>query len=520
MDKKPGFRISLSTFAAITVILIAFFTYFKGYDQPAKLFWDENYHIASAQKYLHEVHFLELHPPLGKMLLALGEKILRPNAASDQFLTIMHIPHETLPEGFSVAGYRLIPAFLGWMTALIVFLIFLEITKSSILSLLLSSLYLFDNALIVHSRGAMLEAPHLFFILLTILCVLKLRVLNDNGARRFLLWSALCGVSFACVMTIKVTGLILILLAPFLLFNLKNTPKRIFYFLLTSIPFFLATYVSIWCLHFSIAKKVIVNLENNGYFVDDFEYRRIIDEGSYLSPASFYKLWKTQQFDYIQKYNAGVPKLNLCSGEEKGSPSYFWPIGARSINYRWEKADNNEYRYLYLQSNPVIWFGALLGVITAASLSIASILVPLALPLKNRGLIFTFLALYFGYLVGVSIPGRVMYLYHYFIPLIFAYILLALVIVEISKMFSFSVGHPVKILISTIFAALSFWSFRLYSPLTYYKPISASQLRSLAIIPLWDLGCEACSPGDAPHVDLQMHHSHTVASSHLLTYKE
>src|SRR4030042_2579443 len=64
---------------ALIVLLISFFTFFHNYHQPDKLFWDENDHLPSAEKYLQGVMFMECHPPLGKLLIALGEAIISPN---------------------------------------------------------------------------------------------------------------------------------------------------------------------------------------------------------------------------------------------------------------------------------------------------------------------------------------------------------------------------------------------------------------------------------------------------------
>ncbi len=71
-------------FYFILILLISYFTYFSGYYNPAKEFWDENYHIASAQKYIDGVAYMETHPPLGKLLIALGEVIKHPNDAIDK----------------------------------------------------------------------------------------------------------------------------------------------------------------------------------------------------------------------------------------------------------------------------------------------------------------------------------------------------------------------------------------------------------------------------------------------------
>ena len=58
-------------FYSVIVLAVSYFTYFKNYDYPPSVFWDENYHIASAQKYLTGVMFMEAHPPLGQLFVAL-----------------------------------------------------------------------------------------------------------------------------------------------------------------------------------------------------------------------------------------------------------------------------------------------------------------------------------------------------------------------------------------------------------------------------------------------------------------
>ena len=40
---------------------------------PPHIFWDENYHVTSAERYLEGVAQFEPHPPLGLMLIAAGE---------------------------------------------------------------------------------------------------------------------------------------------------------------------------------------------------------------------------------------------------------------------------------------------------------------------------------------------------------------------------------------------------------------------------------------------------------------
>src|SRR5919197_1505049 len=55
------------------IAVVAFAVYVHRYEYPPALFWDENYHIASAQKYLNGVFYMEPNPTLGKLLLARGD---------------------------------------------------------------------------------------------------------------------------------------------------------------------------------------------------------------------------------------------------------------------------------------------------------------------------------------------------------------------------------------------------------------------------------------------------------------
>src|SRR4051795_6992849 len=104
-------------FDGLLVLFISYCTYFRNYWYPANLFWDENYHIASAYKYLHQVMFMEPHPPLGKLLIALGEYLFHPNSHLDttSFLTMDFIT--TLPTGFSFVGVRFFPVLFATLSA-------------------------------------------------------------------------------------------------------------------------------------------------------------------------------------------------------------------------------------------------------------------------------------------------------------------------------------------------------------------------------------------------------------------
>src|SRR5690242_11702452 len=69
-----------TTLCFALVFAIAYICFVVGRAKPPYIFWDENYHVTSAERYLEGVAHLEPHPPLGIMLIAAGEALSGANA--------------------------------------------------------------------------------------------------------------------------------------------------------------------------------------------------------------------------------------------------------------------------------------------------------------------------------------------------------------------------------------------------------------------------------------------------------
>lgn len=487
------------------VLVLSFFTYFYNAEFPPHVYWDENYHIASAQKYLNGIFFMEQHPPLGKLMIALGEYLIdaNPQATTVQgmerrdaeFITTDYATNFA-PE-FSFRGYRLVPAFLAWMTAGVLFGIFLLISRSALVATLLSFLYVFDNALIVHLRGAMLESTLLFFVATAILFFLLLLRFRERK-REFLLCSALFGVSIAGAATTKLFGLILVFFIPPLLLVLYPHWQRIGNFIGVFLLTFLITYMGVWWTHFAIAKTVLLpdgsaeyQLPDGGYYQASPEYRAILAAGRTAALSAFPALLR-DSFKYVSHYNAGTPTLNLCKDDENGSPFFVWPVGARSINYRWETPNGHAYQYLYLQANPVVWWSALLAVILSFCFLLTGIFHPVHHRMKGIFLLAVFTGLYVIYMLVIAQIDRVLYLYHYFIPLLFSFILFGILVTDIAEIGPWKWTPSRKVTTLIVWAALVFTSYQFYRPLTYYEPLTDAQVQARSLLPLWDLHCVRC----------------------------
>ncbi len=471
------------------VLVTSFFTYFYRYNYPQAVFWDEPYHIAAAQKYLSGVYFMEQHPPLGKLLIAAGEKIVNANPVDDAFITTDYATG--IEPSFSFAGYRLFPTLLAWLTAPILFLIFLFFTKNPTLSALISFVYIFDNAEIMHSRGAMVDSPLTFFGMLMILLFLYLQDPKQKKIPLHIMLSVLFGVSFGLIMSTKVVGLIFILLVPAAILRMYPHWQKIALFCAASFAGFLVASVAVWQIHFSLGSRIVPELNNNGYYQASDEYKTILAEKKNTSLLSFPVMIR-DSLTYITFYNKGVPRLDLCKLDENGSPAYFWPFGGRSINYRWQKNDDGSFQYLYLQSNPIAWLCGLFGVFLTAFFLMSRLLLPSEKPLKHGYLMLVFFGLYTSYMLAISQLDRVMYLYHYFIPLLFSFILFGLVVDTLETLGRWKLYESRKIVLMTCIGLAIFMAFQFYRPLTYYEPIRDAAFRWRAILPIWELTCVDC----------------------------
>ena len=502
-EASPTSIVDRRTWLALSIVTIAaFFTYVRNFSHPAVPFWDERYYIVAAQKYLHGVYFIDLHPPLGKLLIALGEGLFGRNAETTQFLNITFWT-PTWPKDFSFFGFRLFPVLLAWLTAPLLFLLFLKITRNHVIALLLSGLYVFDNALLVHLRGAMLEGPLVFFAVIVLLVFVYV---VDRGRTEVLPYRAdvqwrlalVMGVALGCALATKSIALVLVGFPILAVWALRGDRRRALRFAAAVFLSALIVVVTIWMIHFSLARRLNPTLQADGYYQFPTEAARTFLIGDQPVPVVAFPTMMYEAFRYARWYDASRPKLEFCKAGETASPFWMWPVGARSVAYWWDSDDEGKsWRYLYLQANPLIWWVALAGVFASVSLLIASVVAPPAVPLKNRFLLASITAIYAGYFVPFFWIQGVMFLYHYFIPLILSFVLLALVIDELRQIGAHAVTTRHKQIALAVWLGVAVAAYIFYRPLTYYDPpLTAVELQSRAILPLWNLRCVGC-----PHVD-------------------
>jgi len=457
----------------IIVLVISCLVFFRNYSQPHQLFWDENYHIASAYKYLGGKFFMSDHPPLGIMFIALGEALFHPNRQLDTsaFVTTDYI--KTIPSGFSFVGVRFFPVVFATLSAVVFYLILCLFLKNPIFAGLFSSLYLFDNALIVHSRGAMLDSIQIFFVLCS-LCWFFWMI----EKKHFFIWKyAVLGLLTGLALAVKLNSWIILLLIPIgLLFMPRQKKDRWLIFISQAIDRLVAAslattlvFFGTYLLHVQMARQVI----DDRYYNASVAYRTIIDHHATGSVVNI-PLMIVEQLFYIPNYEKGVPIYDVCKPNENGSQPWTWPFGNKTINYRWETA-NGKTRYLYLVGNPVIWLIGLVGLILSLVLIISRFIFGLRIKnVQSFNRLAILVLLYSIYIVSIATLPRVMYLYHYFIPL-----LLSLLTVPLIFDYLFSQGFKKQptiiygLLIVVVGVVILIFLF--FAPLTYYQPLTTAQ---------------------------------------------
>lgn len=232
-------------------------------EEPRGVVFDEIHFGLFTGLYQQGTFFFDVHPPLGKLLLALMGYL----AGYDGSFDFSSIGTE-YPCHFPIWYLRVLPAICGSLLCPLSYLILSELGFSQYAALLAGFLVLTDNALLVQSRFILIDS----FLLCSLLCLIfSLLKFCKNLKRPFncqwVIWTLCLSVAITASLSIKYSGLFTlftvscVLLYYFwkLLTN-RNIPlmKAVFHLLvyftlLVLLPIFL--YCAIFYTHLSILTK-------------------------------------------------------------------------------------------------------------------------------------------------------------------------------------------------------------------------------------------------------------------------
>lgn len=459
--------------------------YFHNLDKPQAPFWDENYYIATTERYLNEIAQLEPHPPLGLMVIAAGEYLFRPNKALEtrHLATKSHVTGDQLPSAYSFYGIRFFPALFGALSILVFLALLANVSNSLWIAGSVSLALLFENSFLTHFRAAHLDSIQLFFILSSLFIFSKLYKRDtETSSAAYLLLAIVC---IAAVL-VKVNSVIVLIVFPTLLWrdrkllgqnSLAKTVDIYVIKIAVISAGMLTTIFLVFLAHTLLGSQVPDKTTGAGektWKNASNVYKEYIDNRNPVSPKLVAYVVR-DYYNFMSKDHRGVPKFDPCKAGENGSHPSSWLFGKKTINYRWDSA-NGFTRYVQLVSNQVNWGIGLLGVIISLSIVISVRILNADIADK---LTYKFIEFYSGlYVVFMGIhlylaEQRVMYLYHYFSGLALSLILAGLsfryiIIVK-------DIKQSIKRVILSLLVLVSFLNFIWLAPLSFHLALTKEQ---------------------------------------------
>ncbi|MBI2644323.1 MAG: phospholipid carrier-dependent glycosyltransferase [Candidatus Wildermuthbacteria bacterium] len=423
-------------------------THFLFLGHPSEVVFDEYHYGKFVNGYLEGKYFYNIHPPLATQLITLGGWLDGYQTPKFSFETIGGVFSDS-----SYLGLRFFPALAGSLIPLALYFFLKSIGAPFRAAFLAGALISLDNALLAQSRLAL---PDSILLLLGILGLGFFFLGRRNNYKTIFLLFA--GIFFALSFSVKWTGFAFLGLAGVItLFDLikilfLSSFRAVAFPLIKSFLFLflipIAIYFEIYNIHFALLPNPG---PGNPYMSKEF------NEGN---------LTNMEKFIEINQINYTINK-GFAATHPYGSKWYTWPFMSRPIYY-WNNDGATE--KIYFLGNPVVWWGSTLTLL----------LLPILLFFKQLWKERIVLILAAGYIVSFVpflIVSRVMFLYHYLIPLIFAVSLFAYLATTIKPRYA-------KIL-SLLLALAALISFFYFAPLTYGFPLDKAQFENRMWLSTW-----------------------------------
>ncbi|MBV9060756.1 MAG: phospholipid carrier-dependent glycosyltransferase [Pseudonocardiales bacterium] len=451
------------------LVLLTFFaaaTRFAAITYPHAIVFDEVYFRETALRYLEGSYFFDLHPPLGKLLLAGWAKLFGVTAT----------PQSTDP----VVVLRILPALAGTALVAVFYLFLRELTASRRVATFGAALLLLDNAILVESRFILIDSMLLLFGLGAL--TLYIASWRRAGRAHWILLASSAVLAGMAAST-KLTGLTAIGVIG-LVWLVRTLGNRVSWRralpqvgILLIIP--ALVYVSVFAIHFSLLRH---SGPGDAFMSEQFQSTLI--GNPHYNPAA--RMSFTDKFVELNKAMHSY-ELSLNSSKHPYSSSWLsWPLLKRPVYYWTGTTGTGGHGYIYLQGNPLLWWGLLAGAVVVAVgwLRRPELFKRHVGPMALLGLAWVANFLPFATIV------RPMFLYHYFFALMFCLAavsiglgLLAGWMTDDTKEWRFPSWRSAALYWGIIGVALG--SFLFFAPISYGLPLTDSGLSARIWLDSW-----------------------------------
>ncbi|KAI9813513.1 MAG: hypothetical protein M1832_006311 [Thelocarpon impressellum] len=193
--------------AAALTVLAALVRLFRIY-QPDSVVFDEVHFGGFASKYIKGRFFMDVHPPLAKLLLTLAGWL----AGFDGEFDFKEIGKDYVGPGVPYVAMRLLPAVMGVLTVPTIFFTLKAAGCRTTAAALGAGLILFENALVTQSRLILLDSPLIICTALTGLAWTSFTNQHEQGPRAafspsWWFWLAATGLGLGATVSVKWVGL-------------------------------------------------------------------------------------------------------------------------------------------------------------------------------------------------------------------------------------------------------------------------------------------------------------------------
>ncbi|XP_063231112.1 protein O-mannosyl-transferase 2 [Bacillus rossius redtenbacheri] len=175
--------------------------------EPDHVCWDETHFGKMGSWYINRTFFFDVHPPLGKMLIALSGYLTGYDGTFP-----FEKPGDKY-EGVQYVGMRVFCAILGASIVPFAFITVWEMTHSLTAAVFSAAFILCDVGILTLTRYILLDPILLFFVMGSVLAMTKFNSCGDRPfSWQWWAWLVLTGVMLACAVSVKFVGLFVIIL--------------------------------------------------------------------------------------------------------------------------------------------------------------------------------------------------------------------------------------------------------------------------------------------------------------------
>ncbi|EGD81815.1 hypothetical protein PTSG_02529 [Salpingoeca rosetta] len=171
---------------------------------PSSVVWDETHFGGFTANYIQGTYFLDVHPPLAKLLLAFVAKL----SGFDGTFHFDTIGAE-YPASVPFVALRMLSVVFGTATVATIHQIVRALGCGERAAVLAGVLVSVDAAALIVSRIIVLDAQLVFFCAFSLLCAIHVRNTTRTApfSRRWWCWLLLLGASLGAVCSVKLVGL-------------------------------------------------------------------------------------------------------------------------------------------------------------------------------------------------------------------------------------------------------------------------------------------------------------------------